>query len=173
MVASAADASALDAIDTRWREALAQARSRFASRVRGAGAVLDPDSALARPEPAPGPYRCRVFRLGSPAPRAPAFSVSREGFCFVGVGEEDRLTLTTEPAAKRVGGYLWETRQPRRLVFLGGGIARARGTAAPYRAGGSDAAGVFERYDEFRYRLILPDGSSGLSIIELVAAPRL
>jgi hypothetical protein len=169
-VASARDAAALDGLAARWDEALAATRAAgLARRVAAEGALLVRDAGLARAAPAPGTYRCRYVRLG---PRK--WTASPQGFCYVGV-EGGQLSLATELRGLRLGGYLWELKSGVRLVFLGSAVPAGAKSAPAYgdRPAG-DAGGLVERTGEFRYRLVLPEESppSGLTIVELVAAPR-
>lgn len=173
--ASPRDAGLIDAIDTIWGSALAALRGKGQARAIAArGALLEPGGALARAAPAPGPYRCRLVRIGATAPRARPISVSAESFCFVGV-EDAQLTLTSDIPSRRFGGYLWETRESHRLVFLGAGPASGRRTASAYGEDpGRDLAGRLERIGEFRYRLVLPvpGAEAQMQVLELSAAPR-
>ena len=140
------------------------------SRRRGGGDrdLLDPDLVLPRATPAPGGYRCRLVRLGATPARERARA--REAFCFVGV-EGNRLSLTVETPARRLGGFLWETRGGQRLVFLGAEFAPRERTAPAY-GDPSSTAGIFERIGDFRYRLIVRGAvPETLDIWELVAAP--
>jgi hypothetical protein len=151
-------------------------RQLAASARAGAGdrELLDPNLALPRAAPAPGPYRCRLVRLGpvaAPPPRGRRGS--REAFCFVTlVG--DRLSLTLETAARPLGGFLWETSEPGRLVFLGAEFRPGGRTALPYgEPGAISTAGLFERIGDFRYRLIVRGPQQGTAdVYELIAAPR-
>jgi hypothetical protein len=161
--ASPEDLATLDAMSARWAAARPQAGR------RGLAPLLDPQAALSHAVPAPGPYRCRLTRLVGRGPPAP----SAWSFCFVGADGE-QLSLTADVPARRVGGYLWTTRDGRRLAFLGGVIpAKGRPAAAYGEARATDAAGWLERIGEFRYRLALPGTApAALDVIELVAAPR-
>jgi hypothetical protein len=166
------DAAALDALPGMWMEALAEARrGGFARRVADEGALLAPAAGLPRAAPPPGAYLCRVVRLGARMAGVRPWSESGQGFCFVGA-EHDQLSLTVEAGTRRIGGYLWEEKDNRRLVFLG--AASPRGT--PLAGYGDDrmrdAAGLFERIGPFRYRLTLPwRGDNRLAIVELSPAP--
>ncbi len=169
-VASDRDSAALDGLADRWRHALAAGRSaNLSRRIAAEGELLEPDAGLARAAPAPGSYRCRYVRPGG---RKWVSSV--QGFCYVGV-EAGRLSLATELRGLRLGGYLWELKGGERLVFLGGAVPAGAKTAAAYGENPSgDTAGLVERIGEFRYRLTMPEPSpgAGLTIVELVAAPR-
>ena len=149
-----------------FRQAAASARV-------GAGEreLLDPDLVLPRAAPAPGAYRCRHVRLGTPA-AARGRRASRDAFCFVTV-VGDRLSLTVETPARQLGGYLWETNRQDRLVFLGAEFAaRARSAPAYGDPGAVSTAGLFERTGDFRYRLVVRGPIPGtLDVYELVAAP--
>jgi hypothetical protein len=173
--ASPRDAGLIDAIDAKWSAALATLRSKGQARAIAArGALLEPGGALARAAPAPGPYRCRLVRIGAAAPRARPISVTGESFCFVGV-EDAQLTLTSDIPSRRFGGYLWETRESRRLVFLGAGPAPGGRSPSAYGEDPTrDLAGRFERIGEFRYRLVLPaqGPETQIQLLELSAAPR-
>lgn len=170
--AAAEDAAAIDALPQIWADALADARrAGFARRLAAEGALLAPAGGLPRATPPPGAYLCRVVRLGARASGARAWSESSQSFCFVGV-EQDKLSLTLELGPRRIGGYLREEKDNRRLVFLG--AAGARGT--PLGAYGDDRSrdtvGLLERVGPFRYRLALPWRSDNkLAVVELVPAP--
>ena len=169
-IASARDSATLDGLAARWQQALAAARAAgLARRVAGEGVLLVRDSRLARAAPAPGSYRCRAIVLGGRK-----WAGSAQGFCYVGV-EAGQLTLATELRSLRVGGYLWELKGGDRLVFLGAAVPAGARTAPGYgEIPARDTAGLLERIGEFRYRLALPDPSTaaGLTVVELVAAPR-
>lgn len=169
-VASPRDSAALDGLPARWDQALAAGRaSNLSRRIAGEGALLAPSARLARAAPAPGTYRCRYVRPGGRK-----WASSPQAFCYVGV-EAGQLSLATELRGLRLGGYLWELKGGDRLVFLGATVPAGAKTATAYGENEArDAAGLFERIGEFRYRLILPEPSpgSGLTVVELVAAPR-
>jgi hypothetical protein len=169
--ATPAGLAALEALDSRWAAALADAKRRGAARAIAAeGPLLEPQAGLPRAAPAPGPYRCRLLRVAAPGARVRGITVSRSAFCFVGI-KDDELSLTSEIAGHRLGGYLEETRSSARLVFLGA-TAGARGQAVAYGEDPlRDRAGRFERIDDFRYRLIVPaPAAPELLVYELIAA---
>lgn len=169
-VASPRDAAALDALPVRWREALAAGRAaRLSRRIDAEGELLMPEARLPRAAPAPGSYRCRFVRPGGRR-----WVGSAQGFCYVGV-EGGQLSLATELRGLRLGGYLWELKGGDRLVFLGSAVPAGGKTARAYGEDPSrDSAGLVERIGEFRYRLTLPEPSptAGLTVVEMVAAPR-
>ena len=169
-VASARDASALDTVAVGWDRALAASRAAgLTRRVAAEGKLLARDAGLPRASPAPGTYRCRYVRLG-----ARKWTASAQAYCYVGV-EAGQLSLATELRGLRLGGYLWEPGSGARLVFLGA-AAPGGGMSAPAYGDNPavDSAGLIERIGEFRYRLVLPDPApaGGITIVEMVAAPR-
>jgi hypothetical protein len=169
-VASPRDSAALDGLRSRWEQALAAGRAaKLSRRIAAEGALLQPDSALERAVPTPGPYRCRYVRPGGRR-----WAASPAGYCYVGVAA-GQLSLATELRGLRLGGYLWEPKGGERLVFLGALVVPGAKTAAAYGEDPSrDVAGQFERIGDFRYRLVLPESSAGagLTVVDLVAAPQ-
>lgn len=135
--------------------------------------LLDPDLSLPRAVPAPGAYRCRLVRLGPAATSGPrGRGAGRISFCFATlVG--DRLSLTLETPARPLGGFLWETSEHGRLVFLGTDFRPGGRTAPPYgEPGAISTAGLFQRIGDFRYRLVVRGPRPGTAdVYELVAAP--
>jgi hypothetical protein len=170
--ATAAGQAAIDALDARWAEALAEAKRRGAARTLSSeGALLDPKAALPRAAPGPGPYKCRLLRIGVAGGRTRGIAAPRSGFCYIGV-EDDQLSFSSEIGGNRIGGYLYETAGSGQFIFLGAS-APARGPAPGYgEDAAKDVAGRFERVDEFRYRLVLPAPSATeLQVFELIPAP--
>ncbi|HZG07743.1 MAG TPA: DUF4893 domain-containing protein [Allosphingosinicella sp.] len=170
--AAPASVAEIEALPARWAAARMAAAAKNARAVGAYASLLEQDTALPHPNPAPGPYRCRTVRLAPAAARARVAVASRWAFCFVGADEQDALSLTAEVPGARLGGYLYGGRDRRRLIFLGGGVPRGSTRPAAYGAdGGADVAALFQRIDEFRYRLVLaPDGD--LLVYELIASPR-
>ena len=152
---------------------LAAARPAGGVRNRAAAnrVLLDPDLLLPSAAPSPGAYRCRMVRLGT-ASSGRASATSRDAYCFVGT-DGQRLGLTLETPARRLGGYLWATSDPRQLVFLGAEFAPRARAAPPYGDPPSaSTAGLFQRIGDFRYRLIVRGSAPGtIDVYELIAAP--
>ena len=173
-VATPEDVARLERAATAWSEALADARrGGFTRQIRAEGDLLNPAAALPRAAPPPGSYNCRVIRLGSAKAGVRAFTAHKPFFCHVGVNG-DQLSVTKQTGSQRPGGYLWDTEDTRRLIFLG---SLALGTEDAPGAYGEDPArnmaGIFERYGDFRYRLVVPwpRQESKLDVFEFVPLP--
>jgi len=156
-VASVRDQDRIDRLGLAWQQALMDAKPRFASAIKSEGALLEPRSALPRPEPTPGSYNCRMVSLGSGAGKSPPFEKFKPFFCYVLVDDAGVLTIVKQTGSRRPAGRLWEDDDPNRMVFLG---SLALGDEKEPLAYGDDperdTAGVFERIGPFRWRLVLP-----------------
>lgn len=164
-VITPADQDRLTRTEDAWRQGLAAA-ARFRTAIRNEGALLDPDAALARAAPSPGPYRCRIVRLGG----RPAFAAFKTFDCFVDA-EGQLLTMVKATGTRRPAGRLW-TDNDMRMVFLGA-LSTGENAPPPYGAGtGQDVAGYFERIGPFRWRLTVPfpQGGEAIEIYELIPA---
>jgi hypothetical protein len=163
------DLDRLARLDAAWREGLAMARGAgFARRIAEEGPLLDPAAVQPRVGPPPGPYRCRLIRLGAGA-RSRAFAAYPSYFCHISV-DGDELALTKQTGAERPGGYLWSDGD-RRMIFLGAiAVGRETGPPAYGQNDSRDLIGVLERVAPMRYRLVLPwtRGGARLDVIELV-----
>lgn len=172
-VASEADAQSIDALQSAWAQALASARTRYRRAVTAERALLTPETRLPRAAPTPGTYRCRAIRLGARTAKTSPWTVSKSGFCYVGV-EDNQLSFASEIVGTRLGGYLWDVKEQDRLVFLGATVPARSKTAPAYGENAAlDWAGLLERIGEYRYRLTLPrrTGDNHLIVLELTAAP--
>ena len=162
-------------LDAAWREALAEARVEHAAELATLGPLANPKAGLPRPHPAPGRYRCRVVKLGSPGGTL-AF-VSYPGFrCRVDLTPGGDLTLAKQTGSQRTTGQLYPERDAGgadtdRLVYLG---SQAWGSDEPSAPGYGrdperDQIGVLERIGPDRYRLALPwpRQESKLDLLEL------
>lgn len=168
-VATDADESRLDRIGIAWATALAEARRRNRGEVAAEGDLLEPRAGLARPEPTPGSYYCRLVRLGRTTTKVPAFEKFKPFFCYVEV-EGDLLTIVKQTGSERPAGRLWADDRADRLIFLGT-IARDSEKEPPAYGDDPrrDVAGVFERFAPFKWRLVIPwpQGTSKLDVYEL------
>jgi len=173
-VASPTDFDKVGSVAAVWTEALAAAnKAGFRRQIEAEGELLDPAATQSMPPPPPGFYHCRIIRFGAPATRQRAFTAYKPFFCYVGVNE-DRLALTKDSGSERHGGYLWaDADNKNRMIFLGA-VALGREKAPPAYGDNPtrDVAGVFERVDDFRFRLVLPRPRSEarLDVMELVPA---
>lgn len=162
-VATDADQARLARAEEAWRQGLAAA-ARFRSAIAAEGSLLDPGVALPRAMPSPGPYHCRVIKLGG----RPAFAAFKSFDCFV-EAEGELLTMVKGGGSQRPAGRLWadgDTRQ----IFLGANAQPGR-PSLPYGEDAErDVIGYMERVEAFRWRLVVPfpqDGAT-LDIYELV-----
>ncbi|MFA5965647.1 MAG: DUF4893 domain-containing protein [Sphingomonas sp.] len=154
--AEVADAGAIDAMAARWAAARARASKagpRAARAIAAEGALLA-GPALDHPAPSPGPYRCRLVRIGSAAGRAGLRGYAPTA-CFVGGDPGNQLSFS-KPGGDAPSGWLFPDDVTTRYVFLGARQHRTGGGGLAY---GSDPArnlaGVFERVGNFRWRLVI------------------
>jgi hypothetical protein len=169
-VATTEDVGRLDRLSSAWSEALADARRSSSRQVNAEGDLLKPDAGLARASPPPGSYRCRVIKLGATKPRARAFTAHKPFFCHIGVSD-DQLSITKQTGTQRPGGYLWDTEKTSQMIFLGSMALGNEDVPLPYGQNPArDMAGVFERYGDYRYRLVVPwpRQDSKLDVFELI-----
>lgn len=168
-VATAEDQSRLSNLARAWRESLEEAGRTNGSEVRREGKLLQPQSALQRPELTPGSYNCRLIKLGKISPRGRAYEIFKPFFCYVEV-EGDQLTIVKQTGSQRPAGRLWEDDDPKRLIFLG---SLALGNEDQPLAYGDDPkrnmSGVLERIAPFKWRLVIPwpQSTSKLDVFEL------
>lgn len=169
-VAREGDQDRLNRLGAAWRDALADARPRFARAIDSEGPLLDPRAAQQRPQPTPGSYNCRMISIGQGDPKTPAFQRFRPFFCYVLVDDEGVLTIVKQTGSQRPAGRLWEDDNPALMIFLG---SLALGDEKEPLAYGDDPqrdmAGVFERIAPFRWRLVIPWPRNGakLQVFEL------
>jgi len=170
-IASAADIQRLERVDEAWRQALAEARSRGSVRgVDAEGILLRPGVALPRPAPTPGPYSCRMIKLGTQTGRGTPLSAYKPFACYVEV-ENDLLTIVKQTGSQRPAGRLYADTNLNRLIFLGTLALGTEEAPLPYgERADRDMAGIMERIGPFRFRLIVPwpRTESKLDVIELV-----
>lgn len=167
-----ADASRVGGLAAAWDKALDGARRAGLTRlIRQEGPLFDPAAALPRAAPAPGAYRCRLFRLGGGPSGRRAFSAAGSFFCFISVAG-GQLRFVRETGTPRPIGFLYDDPDATRVVFIGA-TAERRETNAPAYGDRPDrnVVGVMERVADFRYRLVLPwQGDTALEVYELIPA---
>lgn len=159
-VITPADQARLDRIEQAWREGRAAAM-RFRSAIASEGPLLDPSVVLPRAAPSPGPYRCRVIRLGA----RPAFQAFKPFTCFV-EAEGELLTMVKADGSRRPAGRLWPDGDAG-MVFLGA-TAVGNAPAPPYGENDTlNVTGRLERVEPFRWRLAVPYPQGGSEVLEL------
>jgi hypothetical protein len=170
-VATTDDVGRIERLASAWSEALADARKGgFTRQLNAERDLLKPDAGLPRASPPPGSYRCRVIKLGAPKPGSRAFTAHKPFFCHIGVSQ-DQLSITKQTGTQRPGGYLWDTEATGRMIFLGSMALGNEDNPLPYGQNAArDMAGVFERYGDYRYRLVVPwpRQDSKLDVFELI-----
>ena len=153
-----------------WDEALTQARTAgHGGEIAGEGALLEPDSALTRPDPPPGDYDCRTIKLGSQFEGGLAYVAYPAFRCRIRA-DNGVLTFTKLTGSQRPIGRLYGD-MDRRMVFLG--AIQLGDERRAYRYGTDrerDMIGLLERIGERRWRLVFPSPrfESTLDVIELV-----
>jgi hypothetical protein len=147
------DVGRVMALPAAWVRALAEVRANGdASTLNQLGALVDPAASLERAEPPPGPYHCRVVRLGSHSDSAHPLVAEPWFLCRVDYTPRGDLTFVRISGTPRSAGHLYPEADDR-LIYLG-----AEGEAAPVygRRPERDQAGVMERIGPRRWRLALP-----------------
>ena len=162
------DIRRIERLDAAWTQALEKARGTNGGELRALGGLADPRAGLARPEPTPGAYRCRMVKLG--AASGGDVNLFAYGWfrCRVALSPGGDLTLIKTTGSQRQSGHLYPDSR-RRLVFLGAVSWGQDGPAVYRRDPDRDQVGVFERIGPQRWRLVLPypKQESILDILEL------
>ena len=162
---TAPDRARLAALPDLWTKALAAVPSRMKTALDREGPLVDPAAALDLPALPPGPYSCRLVRLGGRA----GFATFKPDFCTVD-GSARNLALTKQSGSILPGGWLFADTD-RRQVFLGTFRPPHLKSAPAYSVNpAQDVVGVIERVAPFRWRLVLTRAGGGavLDIYELV-----
>lgn len=167
-----ADAVAIDAMAARWTAARASAGPRAARAIAAEGVLLA-GPALDHPAPTPGPYRCRLVRIGSAAGRSGVRSFPG-ATCFVGGDGGNQLSFS-KPGTDMPTGWLYPDDVTTRYVFLGARQHRTGGALAYGADPARNLAGVLERIGTFRWRLVIkstaPDSLDVYDLTPIAAAP--
>lgn len=156
-VASAADQARLGRIVEAWNLGLTQAREDFDPEVTAAGVALAPGAGLTGGvQPPPGDYRCRLYKLGSPAEGGLGFVAYPDFRCRVELTAGGDLILTRVDGSQRTRGLIYPQSEDR-SVFIG---AQAWGDETSYPAYGQMAdrnqIGAVERIGENAWRVVYP-----------------
>jgi hypothetical protein len=169
-IASASDQDRIDRLGLAWQEALMEAKPRHAKEIAAEGLLLKPGPALARPEPTPGSYNCRMISIGKTETKAPVFVKFKPFFCYVLSDDDGVLTIVKQTGSRRPAGRLWEDDLPQRMIFLGSlALGDEKEPLAYGEDPARDTAGIFERIAPFKWRLVIPWPRSGakLEVFEL------
>lgn len=169
-VARASDSDRIDRLGLAWQQGLSEAKAKFNRAVTAEGVLLEPRSALPRPQPTPGSYNCRLISIGKTDSKTPAFERFKPFFCYVLTDDEGNLTIVKQTGSRRPAGQLFDDDDPNRMIFLGSlGLADDQEPRAYGDDPERDMAGVFERIAPFRWRLVIPWARSGakLEVFEL------
>ena len=154
-----------------WDQALTQARNGgFAAQIAAEGVLLQPDSALDRPDIPDGLYRCRLFKLGkAPISASPGFIAYPSARCRVGDGRLDVLE-----GEQRPGGRLFHYDDARLLLLGGMAVGDEQGTVRYGRDSQRDLLGLLDRVGPQRWRVAFPQPAwqSKLDVLELVPEPK-
>lgn len=166
-VATSADRDRLRHWRDAWLAALPRARAADGAAIAAEGALFDPDRRLAGAAPS-GRYRCRVFKLGAAGSAMRDFTAYPAFDCAIN-DEGSVQSFYKLTGSQRPVGLLFADGD--RTIFLG--TLSLGDERAPLQYGQDrdrDMAGVLERVDEKRWRLVLPYPrfESMLDVIELV-----
>jgi len=172
-IATPGDLDRIERLDEAWSTALAEAQEAgFRRAIAAEGELLDPDAGLPRPAPTPGPYRCRVIKIGTQGKVTVSYIAYKPFFCYV-EAEGDLLTIVKQTGSQRPAGRLYPDGEADRLVFLGSLALGNEEAPLAYREDPErDMVGIMERVAPFRFRLVIPwpRYESKLDVIELVPA---
>ena len=140
-------------------------------RARDADAIAASRRALTAPaqplgsEPFLGEYRCRVIRHGGAA----GVTAYRDWSCNVRIDGDYLVFEKTGGSELMVGALMVSPSLDAdgRTTLLYAGTRHGAGQApTPYPEGEAEV-GLFERFGENRYRLVLPSADGGLDVVEL------
>lgn len=169
-LATSADRERLREWRGAWMSALKQVRGSGSAAQAGAqGLLFDPDRALRDPVPPAGIYRCRMFKLGGRVAGAPEFAMSVWGRCTLAEAD-GAMGFARESGGQRPVGAIFADTDAR-AIFLGTVVIGDETRALDYgRDSSRDMAGLVERVDDARWRIVLPHPrfESTLDVIELI-----
>ncbi|MFN3944327.1 MAG: DUF4893 domain-containing protein [Allosphingosinicella sp.] len=155
-----------------WVEGLALAAAAgHQAEIAREGTLLHPDAAQMRALPPPGDYRCRTIKIGGQSPGMLDYLAYQPFACRITL-EEGLLSFAKVSGSQRPVGLLFEDTD-RRMVFLGTLQLGDERRALQYgRDRERDMAGVLERVDDRRWRLVFPypHFESLIDVLELVPA---
>jgi hypothetical protein len=157
-----------------WRKSFESAldaarKSGHGTDIAREGALLDPDSAVARPAIPNGMYACRVIKFGAQAPETREYLATPRFTCRVRA-ERNLQRLSKLSGDQRYVGLIFPG-DAIRNVFLGTLILGDERRALQYGQDQKrDVAGYVERIGPSRWRLVMPQPhfESRLDVMELV-----
>ena len=155
-----------------WQRALGDARAKgFGADVDKEGALLQPMAALPNAHLPAGDYKCRTVKVGAQAGGTLGYTSYGWFTCRV-AAEQGIFSLTKTTGSQRPVGLVFPDNL-KRQIFLGTLVLGDE--PAPLNYGTDrmrDMAGLIERIDEQRWRLVLPEPAyeSIVDVIEIVPA---
>ncbi|WEK43074.1 MAG: DUF4893 domain-containing protein [Candidatus Sphingomonas colombiensis] len=168
-IATPAGLRSLDTLDARFARAINSLSRASTAKAVAEGALLDPQAAQLAPQLSPGPYHCRLIRLGG----ARGVQSFAPDVCYI-LADKDGVAFSKSTGENRPEGYLYLDGD-KRMVLLG--TYRRVGEKARYRYGqdsSRDLVGLVERVSAFRWRVILDraaGGGASLDVYEMVPVP--
>jgi hypothetical protein len=158
---------------TAWMAAVAKARTGgHGADIAARGVLLEPDAALAPPDPPPGDYACSVTKIGAKSAGLLDYVAYPAFTCRISA-QSGALRLEKLSGSQRPLGTLYRD-NGMRLIFLGTvALGDERAALAYGRDTQRDMAGIFERIGSNRWRLVLPHPAweSMLDVIEFTPKP--
>ncbi|UVO52108.1 DUF4893 domain-containing protein [Sphingomonas sp. SUN019] len=167
-VAVEGDQLLVDGLHDRFARARAALPRRAVRMASDEGPLLDPAAAQTLPALPPGPYYCRLVRLGG---RRGVASFAPD-LCYVAPAK-DALAFSKQTGSNLPEGYIYDDGDSR-AVFLGTFRTAGEPEGGGYGAAtGENIVGIVERVSSFRWRLILSraGGDGALDMYELVPVP--
>lgn len=153
---------------TAWVKGLAQARAGgAAAEIAALGLLADPDYSIAEPKLPDGDYRCRTIKMGTQGRAVLTYVAYPYFLCRVSA---DGARLTKLDGSQRLTGRIYPDTDAR-SVFLGTLILGDEERSYAYgRDRARDMAGVIERIDADRWRVVFPFPAyeSVVDVLELV-----
>lgn len=149
-IATPEDAARLAVLTATWTADRAGLPATLMKRLQTAGPLLDPLAALYLPALPPGPYQCRLFRIGGKQ----GYTVFRPNICYV-EADASGVSFTKQNGEFLPGGWLFPDTD-HRMVFLGTTRDRGQLRAPAYgQVASLDVIGIVERVAPFRWRIVL------------------
>ncbi|HEV2082270.1 MAG TPA: DUF4893 domain-containing protein [Brevundimonas sp.] len=165
------DRDRLNRLDRAWSQALTEARRDEGSGdLASVGNLIDPDAARPGAEPPVGDYRCRTIKLGNQGGRGGLGYVVYGWFDCRIERTRNGLRFAKLTGSQRQTGLLFPE-STERMVFLGGLALSDEPNASSYGQNPErDVVGVWERFGDRRWRLVMPWPvyESTLDLLEVV-----